>query len=510
MSETFAARIARHFSALAGVVVSLIGALVLIAWLANISAVQTVLPGLVSMKPNSALAMLAGGLGLVFWRRGVPRGRRFTLVCAALILFIAVLTLVEYATGMDLHIDQIAFRDLAPVHFPGRMAHVTALNFLMMGLALSSLARGKIITAQLLSLLPIFSALLAIVGYLYGLPLLYGSGHYSAMALHTVVGFLLLGMGVLFADADHGVVCVICSATNAGWMARSLLPFAIFVPIVLGLIFIHPRFNYGIPNLGIALIVVLNIFFFVILIWFLSRQLHTADLCQKKTQAALLESERLASAGRLSATIAHEINNPLMAITMATYLLESHPLDDETLLLVTQIKEETARVAHIIDQTLGAFKEIHAAERVDLHRAVEDALHRLEKKWGAGFRVEKHLGEPREIATFPIELRQILINLISNAFDAAGPAGTIRISTRPERSGARISVSDSGPGVPREMLTTIFEPFISTKGEKGTGLGLWVTKNLVVKLGGQIEVVRDPSMAGATFTFYLPDASPTP
>ncbi len=509
MTDTFTARVARQLTRVAAVMVVILGVVVLAAWMTHPIA-AAVLPGLTSMKANASVAMVAAGMGLALWHRA-PRTRSpLTFALAVPVLLIAILTLYEYAFGADLHFDQILFRDPARVGYPGRMAHITALNFLMIGLALTSLARQKIIAAQLLALLPIFSSLLAFVGYLYGQPLLYGTANQTAMALHTVVAFLLLGTGILFADPSHGVGYVICSEGNAGWMARSLLPFAVVVPILLGWIFIHPRFNYGLPNLGIALTVVVNIFFFVILIWFQSRQLYSADLYQKKTQAALLESERLASAGRLSATIAHEINNPLMAITTATYLLESLPLDPATHTLVLQIKDETERVAHIIEQTLGAFKETHAPEPVDLHHAIDDALHLLEKKAATGLRFEKNFGEPRQITTFPGELRQILTNLISNAMDAAGSGGQVRITTHPERWGARISISDSGPGVPREMLTTIFEPFISTKGDKGNGLGLWVTKNLVKKMGGQIEVVRDPSMAGATFTFYLPDASQAP
>lgn len=509
MTDTLTARIARQLSLVAAVIVVLLSVVVLGGWMSRSFAAVALL-GVTSMKVNTAVAMVAAGLGLALWHRARRTRSSVIFVLAIPGLLIAVITLCEYAFASDLHFDQLLFRDPARLAYPGRMAHITALNLLMIGLALASLARQKIIAAQLLALLPIFSSLLAFIGYLYGQPLLYGTSNQAAMPLQTVVAFLLLGMGILFADPSHGVVYVICSEGNAGWMARSLLPFAVIVPVLLGWIFIHPRFNYGLPNLGIALTVVVNIFFFVILIWFQSRQLYSADLYQKKTQAALLESERLASAGRLSGTIAHEINNPLMAITTATYLLESLPLDPATHTLVLQIKDETARVAHIIEQTLGAFKEAHAPEPVDLHHAIDDALHLLEKKAGTGLRLEKNLGEPRHITTFPVELRQILTNLISNAMDAAGPEGQVRITTRPERWGARISISDSGPGVPREMLTTIFEPFISTKGDKGTGLGLWVTKNLVMKMGGQIEVIRDPSMAGATFTFYLPDASQAP
>ncbi len=509
MTDTLSARIARQLSLGAAVVVVILGAVVMAGWITHSSAIVS-FRGATSMKVNTSLGMIAAGLGLALWHRA-PRTRSpLTFALAILVLLIAVLTLYEYAFAADLQIDQILFRDPARLTYPGRMAHITALNFLMIGLALASLARQKVIAAQLLALLPIFSSLLAFVGYLYGQPLLYGTANQTAMAPHSVVAFLLLATGILFADPSHGVVYVICSEGNAGWMARSLLPFAVIVPILLGVIFVHPRFNYGLPNLGIALTVVVNIFFFVILIWFQSRQLYSADLYQKKTQAALLESERLASAGRLSATIAHEINNPLMAITTATYLLESLPLDPSTHSLVLQIKDETERVARIIEQTLGAFKETHAPEPVDLHHAIDDALHLLEKKAAVGLRFEKNLGEPRQITTFPGELRQILTNLIGNAMDAAGAGGQVRITTKAERWGARISISDSGPGVPREMLTTIFEPFISTKGDKGNGLGLWVTKNLVKKMGGQIEVVRDPSMAGATFTFYLPDASQAP
>lgn len=235
----------------------------------------------------------------------------------------------------------------------------------------------------------------------------------------------------------------------------------------------------------------------------------------KKTEQALLESEKLALMGRTAAVIAHEINNPLAAITNLVYLLQKHPtLDQRAREYVVSLMAEVARVGQITKQTLGFYRGSKNPVPLQLAQVADEALEACAKTLKSkGVSVTREYRTAGEMHGFPVELRQVFVNLISNAAEAVQPGGNICIEVSEasgayERPAVRVVISDDGTGIPEELKSQIFEPFFSTKGEKGTGLGLWVTRSIVYKHEGSIEVTNNGSAGqGAVFSIVLPKAA---
>jgi diguanylate cyclase (GGDEF)-like protein len=270
-------RIAARLSAGAAAGVIGICIAVLAGWAFSIERFMTVLPGSIRMKPNTAIALLCAGVALlVEWRQGPRWLRRLS---AAVPLLFGALTLFEYVSGMAVGIDQIFFRDMVQKIYPGRMAHVTAVNLVAIALALfCTSARPRwTVTGQVLALACTLSSLFAIVGYLYGVPVLYGSINYTSMAFHTGVSFLLLSLGTFFIHPDAGLAAQFWSRSSGGEVARRLIPVAVVVPIALGAAFVQPRLNFGEMRLGLALSVMTSVMAIVALIISLARSLSSVD-----------------------------------------------------------------------------------------------------------------------------------------------------------------------------------------------------------------------------------------
>ena len=239
---------------------------------------------------------------------------------------------------------------------------------------------------------------------------------------------------------------------------------------------------------------------------------------RKRTEDVLHATEKLATTGRLAAAIAHEINNPLEGVTNLLYLLENHPsLDASARRYARMAQEEVARVARIARQTLAFYREPTMPVQVDVAELLNGLLelyaHKLQtRKVG----LEKRLENATSITASPGEIRQVLSNLMGNALDAVPEGGVIKVHVFPSRDwrhpwqeGVRISVADNGHGIRREHLASIFDPLFTTKGEKGTGLGLWVSYGIVQKYGGTIHVhssVR-PSHSGTCFSVFFPQTA---
>jgi len=224
-----------------------------------------------------------------------------------------------------------------------------------------------------------------------------------------------------------------------------------------------------------------------------------------RTEAALIKTERLATAGRLAATIAHEINNPLEAVTNLIYLARSAPAGEARRYL-QMVEEELSRIAHITKMTLGFYRDSGAPTPVDIAELVREVLALYEAKLHAkNIHVQSDLEYPQQVFGSKGELRQVVANLVANAIDVLPPGGALTVAAADSDGSVQLRVSDNGHGISAENLTRIFEPFFTTKAELGTGLGLWVSRQIVEKHGGSITV--ESSAAGTCFSISLPSAA---
>jgi PAS domain S-box-containing protein len=238
---------------------------------------------------------------------------------------------------------------------------------------------------------------------------------------------------------------------------------------------------------------------------------------QKKLEAALHTTERLASVGRLAATVAHEINNPLESVINFVYLAKHQPeISTETRDFLTAADQELTRVAHIAQQTLGFYRDNSrpvALSITDVINSVLNVYHfKLQNK---SLQLVKQIDSGLTILALQGEVKQILSNLIANAIDASHQGGTIVVrahaASHPltRNPGVRITVADNGTGIAPENKPHLFVPFFTTKQAVGTGLGLWITKDLLEKKGGSIQFrSSDRRPSGTVMTVFLPETPP--
>jgi two-component system CheB/CheR fusion protein len=234
---------------------------------------------------------------------------------------------------------------------------------------------------------------------------------------------------------------------------------------------------------------------------------------QKRTEEALRRNERLATAGRLTAAIAHEIRNPLEALINLVYLARRDAAGrDEYLRLAEQ---EIGRLDSIAQQALGFVRETTAPEQLDPARLIDEVLQLYMRKLQQNnITIDKRTQENVEILGFPGELRQLFSNLILNAMESMKDGGRLRVRVArthewsgEQRPGVRVTVADTGSGIAPLALPHIFEPFFTTKKENGTGLGLWLAYGIVQKHSGWIRVAsRTSAGSGTVFVVFLPES----
>jgi PAS domain S-box-containing protein len=237
------------------------------------------------------------------------------------------------------------------------------------------------------------------------------------------------------------------------------------------------------------------------------------ELERRRVEQQLFESEKLAAVGRLAASIAHEVNNPLEAIKNSLYLMETTREAEKNARFLEIARKETERVSHIIRQMLGFARRSGEVEWVDVNQLLEETLVLVEKKLKQSGVSSVRESDPRvpRVRARADQLRQVFLNLILNAQQAIKGGGEIRVTTSRYEQAVQpavlIRISDTGVGINEDDLARIFEPFYSTR-KKGTGLGLWVTHDIVRQHGGRIEVESEKGR-GTTFNIILLVDSPT-
>jgi signal transduction histidine kinase len=230
---------------------------------------------------------------------------------------------------------------------------------------------------------------------------------------------------------------------------------------------------------------------------------------QLKVERRMLEIEKFAATGRLAATIAHEVNNPMEAIKNAIYLLAS-AIPENASPVYNILKSETERVARIVRQMLGLYRNTEQVKPVNVNTIIEDTLLLLNRQLQrANVEVQTELEVLPDAVIAADQIRQVLSNLVINARDAMPNGGRLRIRSRhipgydDLHGWVRILIGDTGSGIPPEMIRSIFEPFVTTKGERGTGLGLWIVKGIIQNHVGKLSV-KSRVGRGTTFKIDLP------
>jgi signal transduction histidine kinase len=234
------------------------------------------------------------------------------------------------------------------------------------------------------------------------------------------------------------------------------------------------------------------------------------DITEAKTlQSAMLRAEKLASVGRLAATIAHEINNPLESLTNLLYLIRGAEDLTSVREFADTAERELARAAHVARQSLVFVRQSERRTSTELLPIIREMLalyrNRLEIK---GVEVDCQVSDGATVWANPSELRQLISNLLANALDAIKERGRIavRVTALPSRNTVRLLVADTGDGIARADMAKLFQPFFTTKKDIGTGLGLWVCKQIVVSHDGTIRA-RSVVGRGTVFVVTLPAAA---
>ena len=241
----------------------------------------------------------------------------------------------------------------------------------------------------------------------------------------------------------------------------------------------------------------------------------TRDITERqRSEEAVRRSEKLATAGRLASSIAHEINNPLEAVTNLLYLIDADPtLSVETRRFLDTARAELTRVSHITTQTLRFYRQSSKATEETIESVLDSVVALYERRIrDAGVTLERQSLSTGPVTVLAGELRQVVANLIGNALDASASGGRILLRDRiatdwtTGRKGLRVTVADTGCGMSAATMQRLFEPFFTTKNDTGTGLGLWVSNEIVLKQGGRMAVrssTKEPCR-GTVFSLFVP------
>jgi signal transduction histidine kinase len=533
----------------AGTIVAFLGALVFAGWALNVPIITEWKPGGIPMIPLTALCFILAGSSLVVAvgpkQTATTEGIQQTL--AALVATIAVLTFYEYTRGSESGFDLLLFGNRvarAGWTQPGRIAINSAGSLLLYSLALLFIPhdrRKRDLRAQMFATPALLIALVAILGYVFGVRGMYAVSQSSGMALPTAIAHLILGVGIIFAVRDRGVPALLMDEGPAGVLTRRLLPAALLAPIALGIIRLAGE-SAGMyeTEFGVSLFAVASILTFVGLVLWSARVLRNTDKervdllalekearahaehARSEAEAARAEAERANNSKTdFLAVMSHELRTPLTAIMGYEELLSDGITGPVTELQRQQLGRINASAHHL----LGLIDEILTFARVDIGRervrwesmsvnnTLSDAAALVEPMASAKNLklVVKLMSEDQSIQTDGTKLRQMLVNLLSNGIKFT-EKGEVHLGCEVNDGMLEVSIADTGVGIAAENIEYVFEPFwqaeqTATRKTGGTGLGLSVTRKLARLLGGDVTVASKMG-AGTTFLLTLPVRAP--
>jgi signal transduction histidine kinase/ActR/RegA family two-component response regulator len=520
-SRALAARL-RRGSLGSGIFAIAVGSAVLVGWITGSADLKSLWFGPITMKANTALALVLAGSAVCLLQGAPPRAARAAAaVLATAVMLIGTLTLSEHVVGWDLGIDEALFVE-APgspaTTRPNRMGPPASLNFTLLGLALIGLARGErwLTHTRALALCAGVLALLPVIGYLQGTETLFGVARFTGIAFATALALCVLAAGIVLARPEDGFTRLLCRDDAAGTVARRLIVPAVAVPLLLALATrVGTRVGWYDTAFAASLVIVAFVVVFSLLIWRIASTVGRAD---EREREARLEAER---ANRLKdeflATLSHELRTPLNSIVGWAHVLRSGRTDAETVERASEVISrnaamQTQLIADILDVSRIVTGQLRVDRRtVDLATVLEAALDTLQPAAEAKqIRLERLVDPATGTVTGDGQrLQQVFWNLLSNAIKFTPAGGRVQVRLEPSASEAHIVVSDDGPGIAADFLPYVFDRFrqadsSSSRSHSGLGLGLAIVRHLVELHGGTVTAANASSGTGAVFTVRLP------
>ena len=491
----------------------LAGSLIIAGWQFRIPLLKGAALG-TYIAPASALSFLLCGVSILLQLSGGRWRPYLGVIIAIFVTLFAAATLSEYIFHIDLGIDRIFMAHrLADwtLPTPGRYFLNTAVGFLLAGLSLITLRReAQRLTTELFSLVVLLISYLSLIAYLYGAPLLYN----HVMAVDTAALFAILSVSLLCAPPRPFVADILFSPFTGAVASRKMIVAIVLLLPAFGAIQLWAEeaglvtFRFGITISVITAVTVFTAF----ALW-TAASLNEADRRKAEIESALLRSGQIAAAGRMAASIAHEINNPLESVTNIIYLLKMEGLpEDLRRKYLDAAESELIRVAAIARRTLGFYREEVKPAEFEVSALLDSVLDVYRNKLEGKVTVHRLYAGSARIVGKTGEVRQVFANLIANAIDAMREEPRqLDLTVSGDAQRVTVEIADNGGGIEGTYLNRIFDPFFTTKKDTGTGLGLWVSRELVARNNGVIIVTSstDAASHGTIFRLTFPAASAT-
>jgi signal transduction histidine kinase len=501
---------------------------VLLGWLIESTPLTRVHPALPAMMPITAVCLILASGSLACLLAG-PRWALLTGIAATGVAATGVVTLASYVWGFPLP---------GPGLLAARMSPQTALTYVLLGVSLLCTSqkhpRARAL-APWLALIALLPPLVALTGYAFLESRLYGSSSGVGMALNTAVGLTLLSIGTLMIDPRHGPLGAVTTSAAGGVMARRMLPTTL-LPLAVGALTIRATLAGVLdPRLAGPLFSVTMMVLLATTIWrnaITLNHLHAEQVKAEQQARAEAERQRTLAAENAQlyrtaqqamreredvlATVSHDLKNPLSAIRLSTAILASRlkKMPDSAALgrQVSAIERSVAHMITLIHQLLDAAR-LDAGQALvieprpePMDTLVGEALALIEPQASQkSLRLEQRLTAHVLVPCDRGRITQVLTNLLSNAVKFTPDGGTLAVECTQADGEVRVSVRDTGPGIPESEQAHLFERHWQAQGtaRQGSGLGLYIARGIIDAHGGRIWVESTPGM-GSTFTFSLP------
>ena len=501
-----------------------LGVIVLVGWALRIELLKTIIPGGMTMKPNTALCIVFLGVSLTFWpgSSGSPWRRLVAFACAIAVLAVASLTIFEYVSRFAVGIDRLLlpYGHYGSRPHPGRMALTTALGFMLLGASIVCLLTNRAGAAQALALPAGFLSAAAVVGYAFGARSLYQVEGFATVAVHTAVGQHVLSLAVLLSSGDRGLMRRVSSSGPGGTAVRKLLAPAFLLFPLLGLVSLagQKAGRYGL-EFGTAILTLTYILLLGALMLWIGKRVDRHEEERVAVQELLaMRSEELtrsnAELEQFAYIASHDLQEPLRMIASYLELLERRyrgRLDTDADEFIGFAVDGAKRLQTLIQDLLaysGVATRAMPPEPVNSEVVLDEAIQDM----GISIRESnaRITHEPLPTVTADrAQLAQLFRNLLENAlkFRTQAPP-EVHISVSRDGTAWRFAVRDNGIGMDAQHFERAFRMFqrLHTREEyAGTGIGLAVCKKIVERHGGRIWLESNPG-EGSKFFFTLPVA----